>query len=382
MPTGVYVHFPFCLARCPYCDFATAVWDEIPHGAYARAVRSEIAWQVGAHDLEGRTIVSVYFGGGTPSLWEPRALASVLETLAARLSLASDAEITLEANPGQALEGRLADFAAAGINRISFGTQSFLDAGLEALGRWHRAADSRRATALARKAGIENVSVDLIYAYPGQTPAAAREEGRLATEASPDHVSAYCLTLEARVPMAREVAAGRIRLPTEETSVAIEDALLEVLEAAGYARYEISNYARAGRRARHNSLYWTGGEYLGLGASASGFLRTSDGGMRWRNHPSTERYLALAGRGEDPTSERERLSSETLLRERLFLGLRMLDGVDLAEVAADTGCAPPAELEQALRHLESMGLIVRRGTRLAPTAQGLRFNDEIARRLV
>ncbi|RMG19370.1 MAG: radical SAM family heme chaperone HemW, partial [Deltaproteobacteria bacterium] len=314
MRAGVYVHFPWCLARCPYCDFATAVWDEIPHARYAKGVIAELERRLGTQDLSGRTFVSVYFGGGTPSLWEPRWLARVLDAIAARLPLEATAEITLEANPGQVVEGRLADLRAAGINRVSFGTQSFSDAGLAALGRWHRATDSARAPEVARAAGIENVSVDLIYAFPGQTPEAATEDARRAAATGASHVSTYCLTLEARVPMAREVAAGRVRLPDEEAALAIEAALFSELAAAGFERYEISNHAREGRRAIHNSLYWSGGEYLGLGASASGFLREGAVGRRWRNHPSAAQYLERVERGLDPAAEVERLEAETLLR--------------------------------------------------------------------
>ncbi|MDF1561635.1 MAG: radical SAM family heme chaperone HemW [Deltaproteobacteria bacterium] len=375
---GVYVHFPFCLARCPYCDFASQVAEVIPHRLYADAVIAELDLRL-AQGWPEVPVTSIYFGGGTPSLWEPAELGRVIRAVRERRRILDDAEITLEANPGASESERLAAFREQGVNRVSFGTQSFQPRVLEALGRWHSAEESASAVARARGAGIENVSIDLIYAAAGATPEETVEDVRRAAAAGPDHISAYALTLEAKVPMARAVAAGEVVLPREELAIAIEDALLGALAEAGYWRYEISNHALPGREAVHNTLYWTGHPYLGLGVSASGFRRLPDGsGERTTNARTADRYLEHLEAGRLPEASRERLERGTLLGERFFCGLRLHQGVDLDELSSWSGLDAQALHGRTLEKLELRGLVEREGRRIRPTARGLRFHDDIS----
>lgn len=370
---GVYVHFPYCVKKCPYCDFATQVVDEIPHEAYADRVIEELGQR--RPNGAGRKLTSVYFGGGTPSLWAPPAFTRVLEAILEAFEHDTP-EITVEANPGLSESSTLSALREAGANRVSFGTQSFHQESLDALGRWHQEEDSFSAVERARAAGFDRVSLDLIYAVPGQTPKRARDDIRALVSTAPDHVSAYCLTLDAKVPMAVDVAAGRVRLPPENDAVQIEDAVLEELAAAGFARYEISNHGRHDDVALHNNLYWTGGEYLALGASASGFLRTGPTGVRYTNVANAQRYLSAG----DPTNRREELDAQTLLVERMFCGLRLVAGVDLEEVSAWSGLDAQARHGAVLDELVDEDLVVRHGSRVRPTARGLRFHNEVALR--
>ncbi len=381
-PVGVYVHFPFCLSRCPYCDFTSSAPSTLPHAAYASAVLEELDRRLATEDWSCRELSSIYFGGGTPSLWSSREIERVIEKIVLLLPAGPDVEITVEANPEPRASRGLAELRLASVNRISFGIQSFQKAFLETLGRRHDEMDSLRAVERARKTGFENVSVDLMYGIPDQSVRAAMKDARLAADTGADHVSAYALTLHPGVPMEREAFAGRLRLPSEDLSVEMEDAVMAVLQGAGFRRYEISNLARAGKKAVHNTGYWTGREYLGLGAGAHGFhLPGKDGrmgGRRHENSPSPDRYLDLVLGGMDPTEKSESLEPAALLRERLFLGMRLLDGVDLAELAAWSGIEVEKEYAQALESLEKRGLVERIGTKVRPTSLGLRFNDTIA----
>lgn len=384
---GVYVHFPFCAAKCPYCDFGVHVVREIPHEAYADAVVDELARRVAAPPEAGGFVAgeaeSLYLGGGTPALWSPRALGRVLEAIARAFPLSPGAEVTVEANPGETDAAALSALVAAGVNRVSFGVQSF-DAGtLAALGRTHTPDDARRAVDLARATGVASVSLDLIYGAPGQTPAAAAADARTAAECAPGHVSAYALTLEGGVPMERAVRRGRLRVPDADRVADIEDAVLEALAEGGYERYEISSHARPGHRARHNTLYWQGADYLGLGASASGFRRLHDAGAgrRYTNHRGVGRYLkALAEAPGPPEAMAETLDPPALLVDRLFTGLRTTDGVDLAALAVELGVDPRVRFARELDGLVADGLLARAGDRVRPTARGLKLNDTVALR--
>jgi oxygen-independent coproporphyrinogen III oxidase len=389
-PLGLYIHFPYCGRRCPYCDFAVSVVEAIPHRAYADAVLAELRMRLRGGAWSERAVASVYLGGGTPSLWAPAELGRVLDGIAAALPVAGDAEITVEVNPGAAESASLPELFAAGANRVSFGTQSFDPRHLHALGRRHTAEESASAVGRARAAGFENVSIDLIYGVPGQTVEDAARDVACAAATGADHVSAYSLTLHPGVPMEKDARAGRIRLPDEDAADAIETAVVAGLQAAGYPRYEISNYAPTDRRAVHNGGYWVGREYLALGASSHGFRLVSgpaaaepaaaSGGLRYHNLSSAERYLATMAEGADPTAKSEHLGADTLLQERLFLGLRLTDGVDLSALAAWCGIDPADRYGAVLAGLEAEGLVCREGLRVHPTERGLRFADSVAQR--
>jgi oxygen-independent coproporphyrinogen-3 oxidase len=381
-PLGVYVHFPFCGVRCPYCDFAVDTRREIPHDAYADAVIAELgtrrAWFEGAGPL-----ASIYFGGGTPGLWRPDALGRVLE--AARVAFgAPDArglEITVEANPGEVDEPHLRALRAAGVNRLSLGAQSFEDRLLRALGRNHDAAAIPAAVRAARAAGFEALSLDLIFAIPGQS----RDDWRRALDAAvalaPDHVSAYALTIERGTAFGALERAGKLARPDDEEAAAMFEEAGAALAAAGLPRYEVSSYAAPARRARHNGLYWSGAPYLGLGASAASFRPLADGtGWRFSNPRATETYLAAARAGAVPPRHVERRAAAELEDEALWLGLRTVDGLDRAAHSARYGHDPLDGRAAARACLEAGWLAVDdESVRLTPA--GFLLADEVAARL-
>ena len=262
MQFGVYIHFPYCLSKCPYCDFASRAEAVIPQQRYTEAVLRELGAR--AAQFPGREALSIYFGGGTPSLWDPPQLGRVLREIRSLWSVRTSAEVTLEANPGTTDEERFAAFRELGVNRLSIGVQSFAPAQLVALGRKHSGGDAVRAFETARAAGFRNVSLDLIHGVERQTKELAASDAASAVALGPEHISCYALTLTGlaeEVPMARALRRGELALPDDEVVSDMGDAVRAELAQGGYARYEISNYARRGREAVHNSLYWRGGEY-------------------------------------------------------------------------------------------------------------------------
>lgn len=379
---GVYVHFPWCLSKCPYCDFASVVAARIPHERYRDAVARELALRAEEHGRPATGVESLYFGGGTPSLWDPACVAATIETVDRLFGLAHSCEITLEANPGASDASRFAALRSAGVNRLSIGVQSFSPAILAGLGRRHSPEEAVAAYERAREAGFENVSLDLIFGGPGQTPAMARADVERAIALGPDHLSCYGLTLEGlaeEVTLAREVKRGRVQVPDDAAQAEMGALVREALARAGYRRYEISNWALPGRESRHNTLYWVGGEYAAAGCGAHGFRRTPDGGgLRYGNPRKPEAWLAAVEAGRPPEVERDRISPAGLFEERLFLGLRLVEGFDLARAARETVGAIPPETERALRRLEANGLVVRTGDRIRCTERGLDFHTEVA----
>lgn len=380
MAFGVYVHFPYCLSKCPYCDFAS-VAGAPPHQRYAQAIARELALR--AEQARGRTALSLYLGGGTPSLWDPTAARLALDAIRAAVAFEAAPETTLEANPGAADAARFAGFRAAGFDRISIGVQSFDDGVLRRLGRRHSSADAVAAVAAAREAGFANVALDLLYGGPGHDLALARADAGRAVALAPEHLSCYALTLEhlaVDVPMAQAVRAARLQVPDDDAQWDLGRAVAQTLAAAGYRRYEISNWSRPGREARHNALYWSGGEYLGLGCGACGFALLdpadpSRGGRRWGNHREPERYLADVEAGRAPEAWSEDLDAPTLLREQVAMGLRRVEGVDLAAACAALR-QDAAPLLEAARGLERRGLAALEGPRVRLTERGLDFHSE------
>jgi len=379
------VHFPYCLRRCPYCDFTIAIARSIPGARYADAVLAELRIRIEDWPAWGeRPLDSVYLGGGTPSLWDPREVGRVLEGIAAALPVAADAEISLEANPEVADSARLAGYRAAGVNRLSLGIQSFEPAVLSTLGRAHSPADAEQAFRAARDGGFENVSLDLIHGVPGQSLAGAVEDARRAAALAPEHVSSYVLTVDrehlgAETVFSRRLRQGRLALPDETAVVEMVDAVDEVLGEAGLERYEISSHARPGRHSRHNALYWTGGESLALGAGAVAFRHEGPGGVRTTNLRSTPRWLAAVESGRRPDEEREVLDAPALYEERLLLGLRLRSGLDLPALWEANGIgARTSELEALI----SDGFVERVGSRFRLTARGAHLHQEISARLV
>ncbi len=382
---AIYVHFPWCLSKCPYCDFASVVSPQIPQASYADAIVTELRQRAEGH--RGRVVHSVYFGGGTPSLWGPEHVGRVLKELASLFTLDAQAELTLEANPGAADVERFSKFRALGINRLSIGVQSFNPRTLAALGRAHSPDDARAAFRGAREAGFDNVSLDFIYGVHGQTAEEAAQDAREAAALGPDHLSAYALTLSKEalaeeVPLARQLARGELALPPDEEVTRAQRLVAEAYERAGLQRYEVSNYARSGRESLHNLAYWTGGEWLAVGVGATGSLRhAAHEGLRYQNQRSPEKYLRAVAAQQWPEAGREDLDATTLFRERVAMGLRLVGGIDLLACATAFGQESSSRADQ-VRFLEKHGLLTSRDGRWALTPRGFDLHSEVALRLM
>jgi oxygen-independent coproporphyrinogen-3 oxidase len=394
-PLAVYVHFPWCLAKCPYCDFVSyaKAREDIDHEGYADSVLLELEGRRRALDGREVRVESVFFGGGTPSLWRPGALGRVLRAITSRLPLAPDVEITVECNP-TSLDRDVADaLAGEGVNRLSIGAQALRPEQLGFLGRLHDPPGAIRAVEAALASHVPRVSADLIYGLPDQPARDAATQADTLASLGLSHLSCYELTIEAGTPFGELARAGR--LPRAEEGAVVEAffAIEAALGARGLSHYEISNYASPGQEARHNLAYWRGTEYLGLGCGAFGFLRTgpSGGGVRYRNAVEPERYAEGARRGAsladariDGTSgTREELDAGTLLRERIMLGLRLRAGFDLGAAARDLGVAPwTPERERASARLVAAGRLERDGDRLRIPPGAWLFANDVAARLL
>ncbi|HZY05131.1 MAG TPA: radical SAM family heme chaperone HemW [Anaeromyxobacteraceae bacterium] len=373
-PYGVYVHFPWCTFRCPYCDFAVTTGRPVPGARYARAVLAELRARAPA--FAGLACRTLYLGGGTPSLWEPEHLAAVVDAVR-RLGLPPGAEVTLEANPESVEPDRLEAWRAAGVNRLSLGVQSFDGEVLCQLGRRHSPQEAARALRLSA-AALADVSVDLIYGARRSTVATARLDARRAAGLGAAHVSAYALTLDPEVlaedvPLARAVRSGRLTLPPEEEVLAQAGAIRAELSRAGFRRYEISNFARPGFASAHNRLYWEGESYLGVGVGAYGCLQRGEEAVRWGNHRQVGAWFAEVEAGRLPTAEEDRLGPREVRNERVMLGLRTARGIAAAELRA------PQQREVA--RLCRAGLASARRGRVRLTARGLDLHSDVAGRL-
>ncbi len=343
---GVYIHFPYCLAKCPYCDFLSvpSARAEIPHARYADAVLAELERR--AASLPRARLRSVFFGGGTPSLWQPQQLARVLGSVRALFPDATSAEVTAECNPSSFDDRAAAGLREAGVNRISLGVQSLDAQRLAFLGRLHDREGALAAIATARRHGFPRVSADLIFGVAGQSAEEAALEARIVAESGVTHVSAYALTIEAGTQFGELARRGKLPLLPEDNVASSYSAVEAALTGLGFAHYEVSNYAQPGAEARHNLGYWRGLPYLGLGAGAWGTLRALSGErVRYRNTPSIERYLTWASASDVPeldavspwVSVVEPLTAEQALSERIMLGLRLAEGVNLAAAERDSG---------------------------------------------
>jgi oxygen-independent coproporphyrinogen-3 oxidase len=331
---ALYVHWPFCLAKCPYCDFNSHVRDRIDQTRFARALRRELATE--AARLGRRRLKSVFFGGGTPSLMDPSTVAALLDDAARYFDPADDLEITLEANPTSIEAGRLADFRAAGVNRVSIGIQSLDENALRTLGRQHSSAEAITALALARRL-FPRVSFDLIYARPGQDMASWRAELRTALAIAADHLSLYQLTIEPATQFEVLHRQGKIVLPDEDTAAALYEATEDECARAGLLAYEISNYARPGQESRHNLAYWRYLDYAGIGPGAHGRI-TVDGSLHaTRRHRAPEPWAERVEQNGHALTVDDPIMAEERAREALLMGLRLTEGIELARFTARTG---------------------------------------------
>ena len=373
LPLSLYVHVPWCVQKCPYCDFNShQLRDGLPEAEYVAALIADLESALPL--VWGRRIVSIFFGGGTPSLLSAAALDTLLTAIRTRLPLVHDAEITLEANPGTVEADKFAAFREAGVNRLSLGIQSFDPAHLKALGRIHDADQARHAAALAVR-HFDNFNLDLMYGLPGQTVAQALADVEQALAFAPTHLSCYQLTIEPNTAFAVSPPA----LPDSDRCADMQDAIEARLGEAGFVHYETSAFARPGRQCRHNLNYWTFGDYLGIGAGAHGKLTLHDGKvwevrrqMRWKQ---PKQYLSGVAAGR-PLQDEFSVGAGDLPFEFMMNALRLNEGFDAALFEARTA-QPLTVVETILRRAEKDGLLVRDAGRIAPTRHGRRFLNRL-----
>jgi oxygen-independent coproporphyrinogen-3 oxidase len=370
-PLSLYVHLPWCVRKCPYCDFNSySGGDATARRRYLEALIADLRREAGP--VSGRQLVSVFLGGGTPSLFTPAEIGRILDETANVYSLADDIEITMEANPGTVECGDPKGYREAGVNRLSIGAQSFNAATLTLLGRVHGVGDIGRAARDARDAGFDNINLDLMYALPGQDVAAAMCDIEAAVRLGPEHVSWYHLTLEPNTVFHAHPPAG---LPDEDVSFEIQQQGEALLAGLGYARYEVSAFARDGRRCRHNLNYWSFGDYLAVGAGAHGKVSTSAGAIRYAKPANPQQYMKSIEAGEEVA--RTTIGDDDLLFEFMLNALRLSDGFDETLFMSRTGL-PAGTLCRRLEPLVERGLMAQNGARKwLPTTTGRRFLNDL-----
>jgi len=362
---GVYVHFPFCAAKCPYCDFNSHVRTVVDEEAWVSGVEHELEW-VAANQTERPVVETIFFGGGTPSLMSGASAGRVLQKIAALWPMANDAEITLEANPASADAARFANYRAAGINRVSLGVQALQDADLKKLGRLHDKTEALAALALAQKT-FQRVSLDLIYARPGQTDAQWRAELREAIALGTEHLSLYQLTIEPETPYALLHKKGELVIPDDDLAAGLYETTQELTEAAGLPAYEISNHARPGAESRHNLIYWRYGDYAGVGPGAHGRLQTRDGRIATAAIKLPERWHDAVTKNGQGLADSIAIHDGDAAREHLLMNLRLREGLDLAAYELRWSMRPPLE---KLTPLVEHGLLALGGDILTATPAG------------
>jgi oxygen-independent coproporphyrinogen III oxidase len=366
---GLYLHIPFCSAICNYCNFNRGLFDAILKRRYVDALVQEIS--AGAHQRAAAD--TIYFGGGTPSLLEPDDVARILDACASAFDVSGDAEVTLEANPETVTTDRLAGFRAAGVNRLSFGVQSFRDEELGRLSRLHSAARARSAYGEARAAGFENVSLDLMMWLPGQHVDEWLASVDAAIALSPEHLSLYLLEVYPNAPLKEEMARARWSQAPDEDAAAMYLEALARLDAAGLEQYEISNVAKRGQRSRHNLKYWTDGEWIGFGCGA----HSTRDGTRWKNVAATQEYIDRIAVRQLPAVEVRHLSHEERLGDALFTGLRLSDGVDEAVIRRRYGVDVWSRYGRELEPFLESGVLTRMDGKLRLTRQGMLVAHEV-----
>jgi oxygen-independent coproporphyrinogen-3 oxidase len=367
---GLYIHIPFCRSRCSYCDFATGLYQSELAEAYVRALAQEIR----STTYAGHSVDTVYFGGGTPSLLAPAQLEHLLIALHERFVIDRASEITLEINPGCAPVEKLREFRRLGINRASFGAQTFDDAELAKLGRSHTSADALRTFDDLRNCGFTNVSFDLIAGLPGQTLAGWRQNIDQALTLGPEHLSFYLLEVHSGTPLADHIRRGIQPVPDEDLAGEMYEWMLERATRAGYRHYEISNLSRPGFYSQHNVKYWTAAPYYGFGCSAHSYDGES---RRWSNHRDVLKYVALIESGASPVVDEQRLSSDDVRAEAVFLGMRMMQGVDLRRYRESFGIDLRDEHREDLDRFCKAGLLEFDGDLVRLTRTGALLSNEV-----
>lgn len=364
---GLYVHWPFCAAKCPYCDFNSHVRTVIDEAPWCEAILREMSYVADLQGDERPVLNTIFFGGGTPSLMHGETVGRILEAAQRTWHFANDIEITLEANPASADAARFADYRAAGVNRISLGVQALNDADLRFLGRLHNVAEAKAALAMAMRS-FDRVSLDLIYARPNQTIGAWKEELAEALAFGTEHLSLYQLTIEPQTPFAILQAKGSLTIPDDDRAAALFELTQEMTAAAGVPAYEVSNHAHPGAEARHNLIYWRYGRYAGLGPGAHGRLAVKGKLLATAGERLPERWrdkVVQQGHGYTEISE---ISQSDAAREHLLMNLRLTEGLDLADYGRRWGVAPASP---RIADLIAQGLLMQHENRLRATPRGL-----------
>ena len=372
----LYIHIPYCRQKCPYCAFFSQELSGSDLSRYAELLQQEM-FLAAENTAPRHKLDSIYFGGGTPSLLDPQQIADLIYQAENLFGLAAEAEITLEANPGTIDFQRLSGFRQAGITRLSLGIQSFDDRMLMALGRIHSAQQAREAFSAARRAGFENIGIDLIHALPGQTSAMWLTELRQALQLAPEHLSIYGLTIEEDTPFAARYDSDSPQLPDEDLAAEMFETADDILEAHGYEHYEIANYARAGFRSQHNSGYWKRNGYLGLGAGAHSFLRDNGYGTRFSNAADLNEYRTALNSGALPRRDILQLSRPDAMAEYLFLGLRMSEGVLFSTFVQEFADALTDVFGQEITTLLEQGLLTEDTCGIRLTRRGLLLSNQV-----
>lgn len=413
MNFGIYIHIPFCVKKCPYCDFTSYTPERLPEKEYINALIREM--EVRGKGAETKSVETIYLGGGTPSLLSPKSIETILGAIskyfkiipphptpfdAVRSELVEgvngsqdrphpqvEREITLEINPGTVNLEKLKGYRDAGVNRLSIGVQSLNDGLLTTLGRIHNRQQALGAYEDAREAGFDNIGIDLIHSIPGESLSDWKRELKEVALLGPEHISAYSLTIEEDTPFHSLLQRGVLALPSEETQVDMFLATEEILKKAGYEHYEVSNYALPGFRSRHNQIYWKGGEYLGLGVSAHSYISgrwsvVSGQRKRTANTSSLKEYFQLIEEKGNAAIEEEILTKEKAMSEAVFLGLRMMEGISVWDFEERFGIEIETAYPDAISELTRKGLLERTQGHLRLTKQGLLLLNEVSVRFV
>jgi oxygen-independent coproporphyrinogen-3 oxidase len=371
-PAGIYIHIPFCRTRCSYCDFATGTYESTLAKRYVRATTDEIrAFSLSA---DANRVNTIYFGGGTPSLLSPLQVAQILEAVRQRFHVEEDAEVTMEMNPGTVTLKALREFQALGVNRASFGAQTFDDLELKRLGRTHTSADVRHTFSLLREAGFTNISFDLIAGLPNQSLLNWSRNLDQALRLRPEHLSFYLLEVHEGTPLADQIRRGAEPQPDDDLAADMYRMMLERALCEGYDHYEISNLCLPGYESRHNTKYWTGGAVYGFGCSAHSY----DGQRtRWSNERDAARYTKMVEAGQTPVVETTALDERAARAESIFLGLRLMRGINLEEYRTRFGADLRAEYADDLTRLSEAGLIELDHDLMKLTTTGALLSNEV-----
>lgn len=375
---GLYLHIPFCRRKCAYCSFVSYPCVGDPPDDYLAAVMQQLEDMAGKDWSRQRTFESFFIGGGTPTIYESRKLARLIRDCLSSFQFVDDPEVSVETNPNTVDRVILDALHGVGVNRLSIGVQTFSDCLLQAIGRTHSARQAEDAFRVARQVGFDNINLDLIFGLPGQTTRDFKLTLKKALELAPEHMALYELMLEEGSLLTRKVQDGEVDLPSEDEVADMADMAYEMLAAAGYSRYEISNFSQPGRECRHNIIYWENGSYLGLGAGAVSCMS----GVRLKNIEDPKQFISLVNEGRPPYLEGESLSLEQRFRETVIMGLRMIRGVSLAELENRFALTPEKYYGKTLQELMGASLIECKDGFLRLTVHGLSVANQILAQLV